>query len=67
MLRFRKIGVEQEYLHSLFSATSCPGQLLGKLQDIADKGNAINNGSSSPSASTGGLYRVRKSWADAKS
>ncbi|MDY3125563.1 N-acetylmuramoyl-L-alanine amidase, partial [Bifidobacterium mongoliense] len=36
--------------HSYFSATSCPGQLLGKLQEIADKANAINNGSSTPSA-----------------
>lgn len=53
--------------HSHFSATSCPGQLLGKLQEIADKANAINNGSSVPSAPTSGLYRVRKSWGDAKS
>ncbi|CUK96479.1 N-acetylmuramoyl-L-alanine amidase [Listeria monocytogenes] len=53
--------------HSYFSATSCPGQLLGKLQEIADKANAINNGSSTPSAPASGLYRVRKSWADAKS
>ncbi len=55
--------------HSYFSATSCPGQLLGKLQEIADKANAINNGggSSTPSTPTSDLYRVRKSWADAKS
>jgi hypothetical protein len=55
--------------HSYFSSTACPGVLLGKLQYIADKANAINNGcgSSTPSAPTSGLYRVRKTWADAKS
>ncbi|HBC2591149.1 N-acetylmuramoyl-L-alanine amidase [Enterococcus faecium] len=55
--------------HSYFSSTSCPGVLLGSLQYIADKANAINNGggSSTPSTPTSDLYRVRKSWADAKS
>lgn len=63
-----KLVVNQNiFPHSYFSATSCPGQLLGKLQEIADKANAINNVSSTPSAPTGGLYRVRKSWGDAKS
>jgi hypothetical protein len=54
--------------HSHFSATACPGQLLNKLQYIADKANAINTGggSSTPSTQTSGLYRVRKIWADAK-
>ncbi|MDK0488510.1 peptidoglycan recognition protein family protein [Enterococcus faecalis] len=55
--------------HSYFSSTSCPGVLLGSLQYIADKANAINNGggSSTPSTPTSDLYRVRKLWADAKS
>lgn len=55
--------------HSYFSSTSCPGILLGKLQYIADKANAINSGgeTATPSSPTSGLYRVRKSWADAKS
>ncbi|QGH02271.1 peptidoglycan recognition protein family protein [Streptococcus dysgalactiae] len=65
-----KLVVNQNlFPHSYFSSTSCPGVLLGKLQYIADKANVINsgNGSSSPSKPTTGLYRVRKSWADAKS
>lgn len=55
--------------HRYFSSTSCPGVLIGKLQYIADKANAINSGggSSTPSKPTTGLYRVRKSWVDAKS
>ncbi|CAK1245520.1 N-acetylmuramoyl-L-alanine amidase CwlA (CwlA) [Fructobacillus tropaeoli] len=30
--------------HSQFTSTACPGQLTGKLQEIADRANAINNG-----------------------
>lgn len=30
--------------HSQFISTACPGQLVGKLQEIADRANAINNG-----------------------
>ncbi|MET2025294.1 peptidoglycan recognition family protein [Enterococcus faecalis] len=64
-----KLVVNQNlFPHSYFSSTSCPGVLLDKLQYIADKANAINTGggSSTPSKPTAGLYRVRKSWTDAK-
>lgn len=30
--------------HSQFTSTACPGQLKDKLQEIADRANAINNG-----------------------
>ncbi|GFH40222.1 N-acetylmuramoyl-L-alanine amidase [Lactococcus insecticola] len=53
--------------HSHFSATACPGQLLNKLQYIADKANAINNSTPAPIAPSSVLYRVRKTWADVKS
>lgn len=57
------------FSHSDFSATACCGPYLKpRLQEIANKANAINNGTSTPPpAPTGGLYRVRKSWADAAS
>ncbi|NLS38709.1 N-acetylmuramoyl-L-alanine amidase [Fructobacillus tropaeoli] len=39
--------------HSQFTSTACPGQLKGKLQEIADRANAINNGGQSvPTQST---------------
>ena len=55
--------------HSHFSATACPGVLKDKLQEIANKANAINNGTNQPAPppQKGGLYRVRKSWGDANS
>lgn len=60
------VPMKNLFPHSHFSATSCPGVLLGKLQEIANKANAINNGTT-PTTPTAGLYRVRKSWSDAKS
>ncbi|RZI48258.1 peptidoglycan recognition protein family protein [Lactococcus kimchii] len=55
------------FVHSDFSATSCPGPYLKpRVQEICNKANAINNGTSAPQP-TSGLYRVRKTWADAKS
>lgn len=57
------------FSHSDFSATACCGPYLKpRLQEIANKANAINYGTSTPPpAPTGGLYRVRKNWADAAS
>ena len=52
--------------HSAFSATACPGKLTGRLQEIADKANAINSLPVTPAQATC-LYRVRKSWVDAAS
>lgn len=57
------------FSHSDFSSTACCGPYLKpRLQEICNKANAILNGdgSSIPQA-TSGLYRVRKSWADATS
>jgi hypothetical protein len=55
------------FSHSDFSATACPGPYLKpRLQEIANKANAILNGGNTPPIS-GTLYRVRKSWGDAQS
>ncbi|MFK4967085.1 N-acetylmuramoyl-L-alanine amidase [Lactococcus garvieae] len=61
------VPMKNLFPHSHFSATACPEVLKEKLQEIANKANAINNGTSQPPTSSGGMYRVRKSWADAKS
>lgn len=56
-------------VHRWFANKSCPGNwLYAKLGDLAAKVTANLGGSSvTPSAAATGLYRVRKSWADAKS
>lgn len=61
------VPMKNLFPHSHFSATSCPGVLLSKLQEIANKANAINSGSNQTVTPTEGLYRVRKSWSDVKS
>lgn len=61
------VPMKNLFPHSHFSATACPGVLKEKLQEIANKANAINNGTSQPPTPSSGMYRVRKSWADAKS
>lgn len=56
------------FSHSDFSVTACPGPYLKpRLQEIANQANVLLNGGSSTSPSSGGLYRVRKSWSDSKS
>lgn len=55
--------------HSDFSQTACPGQLKGKLQEIADKANAINNGGQSvptqtASTSTSDVQLTGKTYID---
>lgn len=56
-------------VHRWFANKSCPGNwLYARLSDLAAKVTANLGGSSvTPSAPVAGLYRVRKSWADAKS
>lgn len=56
-------------VHRWFANKSCPGNwLYARLDDLAAKVTANLGGSSvTPSAAATGLYRVRKSWADAKS
>ena len=56
-------------VHRWFANKSCPGNwLYARLDDLAAKVTANLGGSSvTPSPSTTGFYRVRKSWADAKS
>ena len=54
-------------MHKWFTATACPGPYLeSKFPSIA---NAVNQRLSQPDKPSGSdqLYRVRKSWADAKS
>ena len=54
-------------VHRWFANKSCPGDwLYSRLGDLASKVTAALGGSSSGSA-TSALYRVRKSWPDAKS
>lgn len=63
-----KDGVLQK--HEWYANTNCPGPYLGsKFSYIASEVNKrlSGNGSSSGGASTSSLYRVRKSWGDAKS
>ncbi|MDV5977138.1 N-acetylmuramoyl-L-alanine amidase [Streptococcus canis] len=63
-----KDGVLQK--HEWYANTNCPGPYLGsKFSYIASEVNKRLAGGSSNAPSTGGssLYRVRKSWADAKS
>lgn len=63
-----KDGVLQK--HEWYANTNCPGPYLGsKFSYIASEVNKklSGNGSSSGGASTSSLYRVRKSWCDAKS
>lgn len=56
-------------VHRWFANKSCPGNwLYARLGDLAAKVTANLGGSSvTPSAPATGLYRVRKSWSDAKS
>ena len=63
-----KDGVLQK--HEWYANTNCPGPYLGsKFSYIASEVNKrlAGNSSSSGGASTSSLYRVRKSWSDAKS
>ena len=63
-----KDGVLQK--HEWYANTNCPGPHLGsKFSYIASEVNKrlSGNSSSSGGASTSSLYRVRKSWSDAKS
>ena len=63
-----KDGVLQK--HEWYANTNCPGPYLGsKFSYIASEVNKrlSGNSSSSGGTSTSSLYRVRKSWSDAKS
>lgn len=63
-----KDGVLQK--HEWYANTNCPGPYLGsKFSYIASEVNKrlAGNSSSSGGTSTSSLYRVRKSWGDAKS
>lgn len=63
-----KDGVLQK--HEWYANTNCPGPYLGsKFSYIASEVNKrLHGGSTSPSVAQGSsLYRVRKSWSDAKS
>ncbi|MCI5839414.1 N-acetylmuramoyl-L-alanine amidase [Anaerococcus sp. AGMB00486] len=61
-----KDGVLQK--HEWYSNTNCPGPYLGsKFPYIASEVNKRLRGNNSISKSTNNLYRVRKSWSDAKS
>lgn len=54
-------------MHKYFTATACPGPYLeSKFPYIADEVNKRLN-AAKPSPEPSPLYRVRKSWADAKS
>ena len=55
-------------VHRWFANKSCPGDwLYSRLGDLAAKVTAQLGGSSSGGTTASGLYRVRKSWSDAKS
>lgn len=55
-------------VHRWFANKSCPGDwLYSRLGDLASKVTAQLGGSSSGGTAASGLYRVRKSWNDAKS
>jgi hypothetical protein len=55
-------------VHRWFANKSCPGNwLYSRLGDLAAKVTAQLGGSSSGGTTASGLYRVRKSWNDAKS
>ena len=55
-------------VHRWFANKSCPGDwLYSRLGDLASKVTAQLGGSSSGGTTASGLYRVRKSWNDAKS
>lgn len=56
-------------VHRWFANKSCPGDwLYARLGDLAAKVTAaLGTGSQTPSTGTDALYRVRKTWADAKS
>lgn len=62
-----KAGVLQK--HEWYANTNCPGPYLGsKFPYIASEVNKrLAGGSGSSNTGTSSLYRVRKSWADAKS
>lgn len=55
-------------VHRWFANKSCPGDwLYSRLGDLAKQVTAQLGGSSSGCSAASGLYRVRKSWSDAKS
>ena len=55
-------------VHRWFANKSCPGNwLYSRMGDLAEKVTAALGGSSSTQETKTTLYRVRKTWADAKS
>ena len=55
-------------VHRWFANKSCPGNwLYSRMGDLAEKVTAALDGSSSTQETKTTLYRVRKTWADAKS
>lgn len=55
-------------VHRWFANKSCPGDwLYNRLGDLAAKVTAALGGSSSTTGTESQMYRVRKTWADAKS
>ena len=56
-------------VHRWFANKSCPGNwMYSRMDDLAEKVTAQLGGSSGGTASTSGqMYRVRRTWADAKS
>ena len=54
--------------HIMYAAPACPGPYLtSQIKYIAQEANKILNGTEKPKVTTKKLYRVRKTWADAKS
>lgn len=56
-------------VHRWFANKACPGDwLMNRMNDLVTKVNAkLSTPTSAPTPTTDTLYRVRKSWADAKS
>ena len=55
-------------VHRWFANKSCPGNwLYSRMDDLAEKVTAALDGSASTQETKTTLYRVRKTWADAKS
>ena len=56
-------------VHRWFAAKACPGDwLMNRMSDLVSKVNAkLSTPTPAPTPTTNTLYRVRKSWADAKS
>ena len=55
-------------VHRWFANKSCPGDwLMARMDDLAAKVTAKLNPTSGTQTASGGIYRVRKTWSDAKS